>query len=727
MRRGTDAMIERLLSGLSEPQREAVLHTDGPLLVLAGPGSGKTRVISRRAAHLACTVTVPGHVLAITFTNKAAREMRERIAALDVGPGLSVCTFHALCARLLREYHDRSGVARNYTIFDRDDRRKLIKEAIKRCDLSESNWSPAKIDQTISRAKNAMQTAEDFASRAADWAQRTIARIYAAYEQLLTEMNGLDFDDLLMRMAMLLNSDADLCDELEERYQYVLIDEYQDTNAAQYQIARLLTQQRENICATGDPDQSIYGWRGADIENILSFERDYPTAKVVRLEQNYRSTKRILAAADMLIAGNQRRKAKALWTENAEGPAVNVIECESSAEEAKQLAEEITKQIRAGVDPKDMAVFYRINSLSRSIEEAMLREGITYQIARGLEFYNRKEIKDVLAYLRVLVNPADEVALVRIINMPPRGIGNTTIRRLTEHARRSGCRIFDLLSGDGDLSMLGRSAGRVQQFAALLGQLSPLLEQPAATALELMISQSGLRAHYGAVPDADGTPIGNLDELISAAAVYQDENPDANVLQWLEHTALISDVDGIRDERGAVTLMTLHAAKGLEFSHVYMIALEDGILPMRRHHDDDTEDEEERRLCFVGMTRAKQRLTLSHARYRMLRGVTERTVRSPFLDELPQDKIEWRRLQTRPGKRRAGPDRGQLPEDIAEWTVGTLVRHPTQGLGQILGFERGARRTHVDVQFRNGSRLKWVLEFTPLERVDFEEMGEGER
>ncbi len=729
MQKRSDSAIDQLFADLSDPQREAVAHTDGPLLILAGPGSGKTRVITRRAAHLACTVTEPRHILAITFTNKAAKEMRERIDALSVGEGMTVGTFHALCAKLLRRHHERAGVPMNFTIFDRDDRRNVIKTALERCNLSADNLSPASVDQEIGRAKNAMFSAAQYAARNLDWRERMIARVYECYERLLAEMGGLDFDDLLMRTALTLSRDDELRAELENRYRYVLIDEYQDTNAAQYQIARLLTQEHLNLCATGDPDQSIYGWRGADIGNILSFERDYAGAKVVRLEQNYRSTKRILLAADALIAGNVMRKEKRLWTQNDEGPAVRVLECEDGDDEAGQIAEEIADRIREGVAPGDIAVFYRVNSLSRVIEEAFLRHGLAYQIARGVEFYNRKEIKDVLAYLRVLVNPSDEVSLVRIINTPPRGIGATTNERLRDRAAARGVRIFDLLLDDEAILSLGRGGQKVREFGGLLRQLAPALELPPGQALETVISHSGLRALYHETREADDAPSANLDELISAASDFQQDQPEATVIDWLEHSALVSDVDAVRGDGGAVTLMTLHSAKGLEFAHVYLIGLEDGLLPFRRAeqswNSNGGDDEEERRLCFVGMTRAKKSLTLSRARYRMLRGVTQRTTRSPFLDELRDAGLEWPESEkaTKGRSTIVQPSMGHPPIDLAEWTIGTLVRHPQQGLGRILSIHRGGRRTHVDVEFENGSRKSWVVEFADLRRVDFDEVG----
>ncbi len=726
MGRSTDAGLDELLTDLSEPQREAVTHTDGPLLILAGPGSGKTRVVTRRAAYLAATVTEPWHILAVTFTNKAAREMQERIAALSPGEGMTVSTFHALGARLLRIHHDRAGVPPNFTIFDTDDRRKVIKQAIEQCDLSTTNWQPAVVEREISLAKSTMLTAEAYAIEETDWRQRTIARIYEAYEALMTNMAGLDFDDLLMRVALLLGRDSELRDRLEDRYRYVLIDEYQDTNAAQYRIAQLLTQQRRNLCATGDPDQSIYGWRGADIGNILRFEGDFEDARVVRLEQNYRSTKRILSAADALIAGNMQRKEKTLWTDNADGPAVRAVEYDTADEEAHSIAAEFAVLSRQGANLSDTAVFYRVNSLSRVVEEALIRSGVAYQIARGVEFYRRKEIKDVLAYLRVMVNPADALSLLRVINTPPRGIGATTVKRLVAVAEAAGRSVLDLITSGDDLSALGRSAAKVGEFGELWGKLADVLDWPAAKAIEHVVSHSGLRAFYKPVTDAEGGPGRNIDELISAAADFHKQQPDATIRDWLEHTALVSDVDAVESDTGSVTLMTLHAAKGLEFDNVYMIGLEDGLLPMRRFDEDESEDtEEERRLCFVGMTRAKRRLTLSRARYRTSRGSAARTVRSPFLDELPRGEIEWVGGDDRTSRRddvgMADTSKG-LPPDIEQWEVGTLVRHPTHGLGRIMSMHRGAKRTHVDVEFQEGGRRSWVLEFANLVRVAFDEV-----
>ena len=720
-----DTKIEELLAGLTEPQRRAVTHTNGPLLILAGPGSGKTRVVTRRAAHLALTTTRAENILAITFTNKAAREMKSRIEELRVDGAMWVGTFHAFCARMLRTYAERVDLGSNFTILDRDDRRKVIKQAIEACNLSPTNFPAAAVERVISNAKNDMLSAAEFETSYNDWRNKTIARIYSCYEDLRREQNAVDFDDLLMCTAKLLCDDQEVRGQLEDRFRYVLVDEYQDTNAAQYQIAQMLSREHGNLCVTGDPDQSIYGWRGANIHNILSFEKDHPGAQVVHLEQNYRSTKKILAAASALIAGNTERKLKAIWTENDGGGPVQICEMDTGEDEARWIAEDIARLTREGVARNEMAVFYRINSMSRALEEAFIREGIEYQIARGLEFYNRKEIKDVLAYLRVLVNPADEVALLRIVNTPPRGIGATSVKRIREMASRDGQRVYDLITSGADFTPIGRSAAKVASLGELLVGLKSVLEIPAPAALEQVISTTGLRAMVRQADDAEGTAQANLDELLSAAGAFQLDHPEATLVDWLEHAALISDVDGLDDGTGdglgKVTLMTLHAAKGLEFDNVYIIGLEDGMLPMKRQ-EDDGDVEEERRLCFVGMTRARKRLTLTKVLYRAWRGTTQRTIQSIFLDELPREAIEWNRLADTHSAAPVSGNAPKLPDNIQQWVVGALVRHPDTGLGRIESLSRAGKLTYITVQFQEGPTRSWVLEYCDLELVDFAEV-----
>ncbi len=713
---------EALLAELTEPQRQAVTHTDGPLLVLAGAGSGKTRVITRRAAYLASEVARPREVLAITFTNKAADEMRNRIVGLGVGRDMTVCTFHSLCARLLRIHHERAGLAPNFTIFDQDDRRNVVKQAVRACELDPKNWPAGPIEGRISNAKNEMLTPEAFAEQASGYYDGVIARIYTAYQQILAEQQGVDFDDLLMRMALLLAEDDQLRDRLEDRYRYVLIDEYQDTNDAQYNITHLLTERRRNLCATGDPDQSIYGWRGANIGNILRFEQDHENAVVVRLEQNYRSTKRILAAASSLIAANIHRKEKTLWTENAEGRRVRQVDCPDGEGEGQFIAGEIAKAIADGRPPSDVAVFYRINALSLDIELALRRAGIAYQVARGQAFYGRKEIKDLLAYVRVLVNPAETTSLRRIINTPPRSIGKTTLGKLDAEAARSGRSLYDVVMDSAAREALGRGSDKVGRFAELLRTLQPLVVGPAAKALTEAFSQSGLRASLVGEERADEVPLENVENLIAEAEKYDRQQPEGSVIGWLEETSLLSDVDSIDDTAGAVTLMTLHAAKGLEFPVVYIIGVEEGLLPFRREADGPADVEEERRLCFVGMTRAKEELTLCHARYRVRHGQTLRNVRSEFLRDLPSDEIE--RCDDDPDASDGGfavAERGTRgPED---WLPGVFVLHDEYGIGVIRSIRSWGALNHATVAFEDGEEHSFILEYSDLTRLEPDEIG----
>ncbi len=720
--------LSALLTDLTDPQREAVCHTDGPLLVLAGAGCGKTRVITRRAAYLARTVTKPRNVLAITFTNKAAAEMYERISALGVGSEMTICTFHSLCYRLLRIHHERAGLPEDFTVFDSADQRKVIQLAIARAQLSADNWSPARLQGVISNAKNAMVTASRFANDANDWSERTVAKVYEAYEMVLAEQHGLDFDDLLLKLAFLLRDDEEFRRQLERRYTHVLIDEYQDTNSAQYLIAHLITEQNKNICATGDPDQSIYGWRGADIGNILRFEEDHEQAQVVRLERNYRSTKRILAAASSVIEHNVQRKDKTLWTENDEGSRVRVLVTSDSDEESETIASELAERRNNGEDLSDVAIFYRLNSLSRTVEEALLHGGVPYQVARGVEFYNRKEIKDVLAYVRLLINVHDEVSLTRIINTPTRGIGKTTIDRIIAHARATGREMFEFVFEPEAVPTLKNAAiGKVRAFAELLGTLRTVTQESPSIALERIIRESGLQANLkGEGSGFDSDPMENINELISAAATFERDRTEATLVDWMAHTSLLSDVDAVEDSSGRATLMTLHAAKGLEFPVVYIIGLEDGLLPFQREPGDPTyNEEEERRLCFVGMTRAKRELTLSHTKYRMVRGVSERKTKSPFIDELPGADIEVvdHTANGADSSRRGWLD--DLPHDIAQWGPGTLVRNDDWGLGRIEWIRRNGAQVHLEVTFAKGPTKTLILPFANLERVDFDEVGEG--
>ncbi len=714
----------KLAQGLTEAQREAVLHTDGPLLVLAGPGSGKTRVITHRAARLAATVARPEEILAITFTNKAAGEMRDRILRLGIGARMWVCTFHSLCARLLRTFGEAVGVRPNFSIFDESDTKSVIREAIAACRLSADNWTPAAVRAAISDAKNRMLSPSDYAAQANDFTEKTTARIYQEYQRMLVEQGGCDFDDLLMYTARLLGEHEDIRDELSDRFRYLLIDEYQDTNHAQYLIATRLAQVHRNICATGDPDQSIYAWRGADIQNILDFEADYPDARVVRLEQNFRSTQAICSAAGAVIARNRRRKRKELWTENERGAAVRLWTCEDQNHEARCIAEDIQRHCREGGSAGDVVIFYRINALSRVVEDELRRVKIPYQIARGVEFYGRKEIKDVMAYLRAVVNPADETAVLRAINTPPRGIGKVTIERLRTSAHRQGIDISAALAAAGGAPELKSASKKLMPFAELLDDLRRLPPRPVRTIVEAVLAKSGLEASLRQEGEADNEPLANVYELVNAARQYDEEHANGSLGEWLHQISLVSDVDSVEFTGGFVTLMTLHAAKGLEFPVVYMIGLEDGLLPHRRAVVGDGADmEEERRLCFVGMTRAQKRLTLSHAHYRMVRGLTERTVASRFLRELPADEIESVKLNER-RDRSLGHLGRYNEEDFAEdveYYSGQRVRHAEYGDGCVMALDRRGRQVYVRVYFEEHGLRAFALEHAELTAIEYED------
>jgi DNA helicase-2/ATP-dependent DNA helicase PcrA len=711
----TNAMPrDPLLDDLTEPQRQAVLHEDGPLLVLAGAGSGKTRVITRRAARLAHRAGAH-RVLAITFTNKAAEEMRERIGRLGAGRGMWVCTFHSLGARLLRMYGDRIGLRPNYSIFDQADRLAAIKAAMDDCRLNGDQWRPRTIEEMISSAKNDMQTAEEYAAQAGDFVARAVARIYARYQVYLREQNAVDFDDLLMYVAILLRDHQDVQAHLEDRFRYTLIDEYQDTNHAQYLIARGVSKVRRNLCATGDPDQSIYGWRGADIENILDFERDYPDATVIRLEQNFRSTKRILSVADRLIGHNKRRKKKSLWTDNDDGPDVAVWHCDDERDEARRIAEDIEHAAAHGAPAGQAAIFYRVQALTRVLEDALRLRHIPYQIARGVEFYNRKEIKDVLAWVRLVVNPADEQACIRAVQTPSRGIGKTTLRRLIDHARANKIALTESMTRVDEIESVKTGRKKVGAFSILLQSLAAIPQSPVQPFLERLIEESGLQFLLKNDPDPEKPALANVGELLSASAEYDHENPDGSVHDWIQRISLATDTDKIDLAGGAVTLMTVHAAKGLEFPTVYIAGLEDGLLPHSRAVAAGPQDiEEERRLFFVGMTRAMRRLVLTRAQYRMMRGFSERTMASRFLRELPRDELAVTDFS-------GGGDRyDDLVADVDDrlCTPGRLVRHREYGLGRVTWAETARGRPWIRVRFPAYGDKTFALQFAELEIVD---------
>jgi DNA helicase-2/ATP-dependent DNA helicase PcrA len=729
-----------ILDDLTPEQTSAVTHRDGPLLILAGAGSGKTRVITRRVAWLIREGVRPHSLCSITFTNKAAGEMKARVAE-SVGRPIrdfgqldhshpTICTFHSLCLRILRHYAPEAGLPRNFTIFDSADQSRLIKEAVRLLDLSATQFPPSSFLSTISNLKNQLISPELYASRQLDFRGKLAARVYAKYQQLLRTANALDFDDLLMRTVELLRRESSVLQALQQRFLYLQIDEYQDTNHAQYLLAHALAMSHRNICVVGDPDQSIYAWRGADIRNILEFERDYPDAKVVRLERNYRSTKAILAAASELISHNRRRREKRLWTENDDGAPVLYLNCQDEYDEAEAVTSQFSAMRRAGIDWNGMAVFYRMNALSRVIEDALRRAGIPYQIARGVEFYNRKEIKDVLSYLRFIVNPDDDVSLERIINVPPRGISDSAFATLRGAAEASGRSIWSTMtSGPVPEGLTARQLNAVQKFRAMVESWQKLAAAGASDAgrgpvqaiMEHVLKSSGYEELLKKASEKDDRgedALENVDQLVTSAAEYDAENPQGSLLEYLANISLVSDVDRLRDGGGAVTLMTLHAAKGLEFPVVAMIGLEEGCLPHARSRGDDDQLEEERRLCFVGMTRAQQRLILSRAMYRTLRGLRERTVPSPFLAELPRSSLEIED-RTDPSRASSSPRRdSDSQEDGPGFREGQLVRHPTFGLGRITELSDAGYDIRAIVEFNRFGRKTLLLSHARLQSVD---------
>ncbi|MBA3313837.1 MAG: UvrD-helicase domain-containing protein [Planctomycetaceae bacterium] len=646
-------MSEKFASDLTPSQHAAVEHYEGPLLVLAGPGSGKTRVISRRIARLVERGVDPRQILAITFTNKAAAEMAGRVEALMPGSTAWVSTFHRFCARLLRQRAGAAGLQQNYTIFDDGDQQSLMRQVLSDLNLDASSYPPGRLLHKIGRLKNEMVTAEDFArgfdERVGDHVEAVLAKAYPAYQQALLNANAVDFDDLLLHVVRLLHENEDLRADLDERYRFVLVDEYQDTNLAQYAIVRALSQNFPNLCVTGDPDQSIYGWRGARIENILRFERDYAGAKVVRLEENFRSTKAILRVADELIAHNVQRKPKRLKTDNDEGPSVRRATFRDGRHEADMIAAEISQQVRElGRRYDDFAIFYRVNSLSRELEMALARHKVPYQIAAGVSFYDRAEIKDLLAYLRVLYNPLDVVAFRRIVNKPKRAIGETTQRRVLNFAASRSLTLLEAAGRAGDIPQVSKAAfGALKKFAALMQGFTETLAAPVATLLTRIVLDTNFTAEWQGSPrEDDQQRLSNVNELLTAAAQYDREVGDEGSLEgFLEQTSLASEVDSIADDAGRATMMTLHAAKGLEFPCVYVVAVEHGVLPHERaaKTGDLRELEEERRLLFVGVTRAREELTITHAAKRELRGRPLPAIPSEFLHEMTLEHADFDR------------------------------------------------------------------------------------
>lgn len=637
---------------LNEPQREAVYHTDGPLLILAGAGSGKTRVLTHRIAYLIGERGVNAwNILAITFTNKAAEEMRQRVDKL-VGFGAEsvwVSTFHSACVRILRRFIDRLGYENHFTIYDTDDQKTLIKEVCRKVDVDTKVFKERSLLSAISSAKNEMILPDEFELNAGgDFAKMKIAKVYREYEAQMKANNALDFDDLLVKTVQLLQTQPDVLESYQERFRYIMVDEYQDTNTVQFQLVSLLAGKYKNLCVVGDDDQSIYKFRGANIRNILDFEHEFPDAKVIKLEQNYRSTGNILNAANSVIANNRGRKEKSLWTENGEGELIRLRQFDTAFDEADFIGEDIKSAVRQGGSYNDSAVLYRTNAQSRLLEEKFIAMNIPYKIVGGVNFYARREIKDLLAYLKTIDNGRDDVAVRRIINVPKRGIGLTTINRIQESATERGIGFYEALLAPGLIAGVGRSATKLDSFAALIEYFKTLAEEMSITdLLQEVIEKTGyIESLENEDKEEAKTRKENIDELISKAATYeescQDKDEKATLSGFLEEVALVADIDSLDEDQEYVVLMTLHSAKGLEFPRVYLAGMEDGLFPgyMSINAGDREELEEERRLCYVGITRAEQELTLTSARRRMVHGETQYNPMSRFVKEIPRELLD---------------------------------------------------------------------------------------
>jgi ATP-dependent DNA helicase UvrD/PcrA len=714
------ASPEQYLAELNPAQREAVLHTEGPVLVVAGAGSGKTRVLTYRIVHLLRTAgTKPNEILAITFTNKAAGEMKRRLEGLvgGVARTMWVMTFHAACGRILRREIPRLGYRSNFTIYDQADQVRLAKQCLEELERDPKRFVPRGIHAQISNAKNRLVGPEEYRARVSSFYDQTVADVYDLYQRRLHASNALDFDDLLYLTVEVLNRFPEARERWQKAFRYVLVDEYQDTNHAQYVLLKILAEKHRNICAVGDPDQSIYAFRGADIRNILEFERDFGEVATIPLEQNYRSTNAILEAANGVISHNRERKPKNLWSELGEGEPVRVVEVEDEHAEARFVASEIVRLGEEGLAPSEIAVFYRTNAQSRVLEDILVRQEVPYQVIGGPRFYERAEVKDGVAYLQVIDNPADAVSLQRIANRPRRGIGDTTIARLQTFADAQGIPLWEAL---GRREEAGCGAAPLRAVARLRTLFESLMAQAGELSVPELVERVLEQSGYMEALEAERTieaqgRIENLQELVGVAREYQETAEEPSLSEFLQQISLFSDQDEMVEEGGRVTLMTLHNAKGLEFRAVFLIGMEEGVFPHARSIEEQGL-EEERRLCYVGLTRAQERLTLTHASSRSLWGSKSYNLPSRFLDELPEDRVERDRLRPTSWHAYGVPSRSLAPErEVPSLSTGDSVRHSTLGEGVVTRIERDGT---VTVRFaEDGAERRLMLEYAPLERI----------
>jgi DNA helicase II / ATP-dependent DNA helicase PcrA len=713
-----------LLESLNPTQLDAVEHTEGPLLILAGAGSGKTRVLTHRIAYILDQgLAAPEEVLAITFTNKAAGEMKDRVALL-VGPDsrkMWVSTFHAFCARILRVHAEKLGYKREFTIYDGADQVRLVKRSIVELGKDPKRFNPRSFAAQISAAKNVLAAPDDYLRSTEGYIAENVAEVYDLYQRRLYENNAMDFDDLIMQTVALLEVFPEVRERYQTRFKYIHVDEYQDTNHAQYRLVNILAAAHRNLCVVGDDDQSVYSWRGADIRNILDFERDYPEAKVVKLERNYRSTQTILDAANAVVANNASRKPKELWTAGPQGERIRIFTASDEYAEARFVVSDIERLIDAGARPADVSVFYRTNAQSRALEDVLVREGVPYQVVGGVRFYERAEIKDAMAYLAVISNPSDSGALERIINVPKRGLGATSVARLQEHARRNGVSLYDALAEADAADLTGAAKKACRAVRDLFeGWRVAAQEVLPAELIGAVLDESGYRAELVAENTVESeSRLENLEELINAAREYERVEPEPTLAGFLQEQALYSEQDALSGEGGRVALMTLHNAKGLEFDHVFVVGMEEGTFPHARSLDEQNL-EEERRLAYVGITRARRSLTLTYAKLRSSWGEREYQMPSRFLSEIPEG-LKSGTITGSPAGRGGwgmalqGRSRGEPERAVSgavQYRAGEKVRHARFGVGEVV--EAGAGR--VVVRFGTQERV-FVPEIAPLSKV----------
>jgi DNA helicase-2/ATP-dependent DNA helicase PcrA len=742
--------IDPLLEGLNPQQSEAVTHSGGPLLVVAGAGSGKTRVLTRRIAYLMSRRNVaPYQILAITFTNKAAGEMKERVADL-VGPiakSMWVSTFHSACVRILRQEATRLGYSNSFSIYDSADSQRLITIVAKELNLDPKRYPARQFQSMISNAKNELLGPQDYLNAASNQFEQVVADVYAVYQQRLIRANAMDFDDLILKTVEVLQRYPEAKARFRSRFRHVLVDEYQDTNHAQYILVKELVgtklegQSPAELCVVGDADQSIYGFRGATIRNILQFEMDYPNAQTVLLEQNYRSTQNILNAANAVITKNESRKEKNLWSDAGSGAPLTGYVAESEHDEANFIADEIRSLQREGVStPGDTAIFYRTNAQSRVFEEVFMRSALPYKVVGGLRFYERREVKDLLAYLRVLANVEDEISLRRIINVPKRGIGDTSLDYVNEFSRNNDISFWQgLLRVSENGAVPSRAAQAISEFTSMVSALAVLVEAKTkpSVIVEAALEQSGLLKELADSTDPqDEVRVENLKELVAVSMEYEErpfdelgEDEEISLAGFLEKVSLVADADEIpegEDHGGVVTMMTLHTAKGLEFPTVFLTGMEDGIFPHSRTLGEKDEIEEERRLAYVGLTRARQRLYISRAEYRSTWGAPNYNPPSRFLDEIPEDVIEWRNqgrssspsLVTRSRVATTPPPRATGKKSVAmELAVGERVSHDTFGLGTVVAVAGAGDKAEATINFGQYGEKRLLLRYAPVEKL----------